>query len=288
MHDIRMIRETPDAFDKALGRRGLSPMSSDILAVDEARRGKILAAETAQAEVNKASKDAGAAKAKGDEAEFTRLRDLVAARKAEIARLQDEAKVDDERLKAILEAIPNLPYDDIPDGADESGNVEIRRHGAVRNFAFQPVEHFDIPAAKPGMDFEAGAKLSGARFVVLKGAMIRLHRALAQFMLDTHITNHGLTEVWTPVLVRPEMMYGTGQLPKFAEDSYETTNGWWLVPTSEVTLTNLVNGDLRDESEFPIRMRARTRPGCCASTSSRRSKWSRSPCHRSPRRNTPG
>ena len=258
MHDIRMIRETPDAFDKAVGRRGLSRMSSEILAVDEARRACILAAETAQAEVNKASKDAGAAKAKGDEAEFTRLRDLVAARKAEIARLQDEAKADDERLKSLLEAIPNLPYDDVPDGADESGNVEIRRHGAARNFAFQPVEHFDIPAAKGGMDFEAGAKLSGARFVVLKGAMIRLHRALAQFMLDTHITEHGLTEVWTPVLVRPEMMYGTGQLPKFAEDSYETTNGWWLVPTSEVTLTNLVNGDLRDENEFPIRMTAHT------------------------------
>ena len=137
----------------------------------------------------------------------------------------------------------------MPDGPDETANVEIRRWGSPRNFSLKPLEHYEIPAAKAGLDFEAAGRLSGARFVVMKGAMIRLHRALAQFMLDTHVERHGLTEVWTPVLVRDEAMLGTGQLPKFAEDSYRTTNGWWLIPTSEVTLTNLVAGQILDESD---------------------------------------
>jgi seryl-tRNA synthetase len=146
----------------------------------------------------------------------------------------------------------------VPDGPDESANIEIRRWGAPRNFSHRPLEHFEIPAAKAGLDFEAAGRLSGARFVVMKGAMIRLHRALAQFMLDTHVEKHGLTEVWTPVLVRDEAMLGTGQLPKFAEDSYRTTNGWWLIPTSEVTLTNLVAGQILDDAQLPIRMTAHT------------------------------
>ena len=146
----------------------------------------------------------------------------------------------------------------MPDGPDETANVEIRRWGSPRNFSHKPLEHYEIPAARAGLDFEAAGRLSGARFVVMKGAMIRLHRALAQFMLDTHIEKHGLTEVWTPVLVRDEAMLGTGQLPKFAEDSYRTTNGWWLIPTSEVTLTNLVAGQILDEAELPIRMTAHT------------------------------
>ncbi len=257
MHDIRAIRENPAAFDAALSRRGITGMAARVLAIDEARRAGILAAETATAEQNRASKEVGAAKARGDEAEFDRLRALVADKKAEIARLTEEARAEDQRLADLLATIPNLPYPDVPDGADEADNVEIRRWGNPRNFAFQPVEHYQLPAAR-GMDFETAAKLSGARFVVLSGAMARLHRALAQFMIDTHVDLHGLTETITPVLVRSEMMYGTGQLPKFGEDSYETTNGWWLIPTAEVTLTNTVNGDLVDEATLPRRMVAHT------------------------------
>lgn len=258
MHDIRAIRENPAAFDAALARRGLPPASPEILSLDESRRAKILAAETAQADQNRASKDVGAAKARGDDAEFERLRALVADKKAEIARLTAEAAEQDAALRDMLMRIPNLPHDDAPTGRDEDDNVEIRRWGTPRTFDFTPREHFDIAGVKPGMDFETAAKLSGARFVVLKGAVIRVHRALAQFMLDTHITEHGLTEMWTPVLVKEDAMYGTNQLPKFAEDSYQTTNGWWLIPTSEVTLTNTVAGDILEESALPIRMTAHT------------------------------
>ncbi|MEY4695954.1 MAG: hypothetical protein RIT14_382 [Pseudomonadota bacterium] len=258
MHDIRAIRENPAAFDAALSRRGLPPASPEILALDESRRACILAAETAQADQNRASKDVGAAKARGDDAEFNRLRTLVAEKKADIARLTAEAEAKDAALRDMLMRIPNLPLADVPDGADEDGNVELRRWGSPRVFDFPPVEHFDIAGVKPGMDFETAAKLSGARFVVLKGAVIRVHRALAQFMLDTHVEDHGLTETWTPVLVKEDAMYGTNQLPKFAEDSYQTTNGWWLIPTSEVTLTNSVAGDILDETRLPIRMTAHT------------------------------
>jgi seryl-tRNA synthetase len=258
MHDIRAIRENPAAFDAALGRRGLSGLSSEILALDEARRARILAAETAQADQNRASKDVGAAKARGDDAEFERLRALVAEKKAEIARLTDEAAAEDLRLRDLLMTIPNLPLADVPTGRDETENVEIRRWGSPRNFSFAPKEHFEIAGVKPGMDFATAAKLSGSRFVVLKGSVIRVHRALAQFMLDTHIAEHGLTETWTPVLVKEDAMYGTNQLPKFAEDSYQTTNGWWLIPTSEVTLTNTVAGEILDEAQLPIRMTAHT------------------------------
>ncbi len=257
MHDIRAIRENPAAFDAALARRGLSLVTPAILALDEERRARITAAETATAEQNRASKEVGAAKARGDEAGFERLRALVAEKKAEVARLTEEAKAKDRELEAMLLVIPNLPYADVPDGRDEADNVEINRWGSPRNFAFQPLEHYQIPAAC-GMDFEAAAKLSGSRFVVLSGAMARLQRALAQFMLDLHVEEHGLSETWTPVLVKPEMMLGTGQLPKFAEDSFETTNGWWLVPTAEVTLTNLVNGELVEEVTLPRRYVAHT------------------------------
>jgi seryl-tRNA synthetase len=258
MHDIRAIRDNPAAFDAALARRGLSGMSAEILAIDEARRAGILAAETAQAAQNAASREVGAAKARGDDAGFERLRALVAEKKAEIARLTEEAAAEDARLRDLLLTIPNLPLPQVPDGTDETGNVELRRWGTPRAFAFAPKEHFDIPGVRPGMDFETAAKLSGSRFVVLRGAVIRVHRALAQFMLDTHITEHGLTEMWTPVLVKDEAMLGTGNLPKFAEDSYQTTNGWWLIPTSEVTLTNTVAGEILDETALPIRMTAHT------------------------------
>ena len=258
MHDIRAIRENPAAFDAALARRGLPAASPQILALDADRRAKIAAAESATADQNRASKDVGAAKARGDDAEFERLRALVSEKKAEIARLTAEAAEQDAALRDMLMRIPNLPHADVPEGRDEDDNVEIRRWGTPRAFDFKALEHFDIPGVKPGMDFETAAKLSGARFVILRGAVIRVHRALAQMMLDTHITDHGLLETWTPVLVKDEAMYGTNQLPKFAEDSYQTTNGWWLIPTSEVTLTNTVAGDILDENQLPIRMTAHT------------------------------
>ncbi|MEZ5752969.1 MAG: serine--tRNA ligase [Paracoccaceae bacterium] len=258
MHDIRAIRENPEAFDAALARRGRAPLAATLLAIDESRRAKILAAETAQADQNKASKDVGAAKAKGDDAEFERLRALVAEKKAEIARLTAEAGEEDAKLRDALAQIDNLPLDEVPTGKDEHDNVEIRRWGAPRAFDFSPVEHFEIAGVKPGLDLAMGAKLSGSRFMVLKGAVARVHRALAQFMIDTHTTEHGLTECWTPVLVKDEAMFGTGNLPKFAEDSYQTTNGWWLIPTSEVTLTNFAAGEIYDAADLPIRMTAHT------------------------------
>ncbi|WP_022705747.1 serine--tRNA ligase [Paracoccus zeaxanthinifaciens] len=254
MHDIRAIRENPEAFERALNRRGLSGLSNQILSLDSERRARISAAETAQAEQNKASKEVGAAKARGDEDEFQRLRALVGEKKADIARMQSEADELDARLRDLLMGIPNLPLDTVPDGEDEDDNVELRRWGTPRAFDFKPREHYEIAGVVPGMDFETGAKLSGSRFVVLKGAVARVHRALAQFMIDLHVDEHGLQETWTPVLVLEDMMTGTGQLPKFGEDSYKTREGYWLIPTSEVTLTNTVHGDLVDHSALPRRM----------------------------------
>lgn len=254
MHDIRAIRDNPAAFDAALARRGMAPMSGRILSLDADRRARIVAAETAQADQNRASKEVGAAKARGDDAEFERLRSLVAEKKADITKLQAEASLLDGRLRDLLMEIPNLPLDSVPEGRDENDNVELRRRGSPRSFDFDPVEHFEIGGVKSGMDFETAAKLSGSRFVVLKGGVARLHRALAQFMLDLHVTKHGLQETWTPVLVLEAIMVGTGQLPKFGEDSYQTRDGYWLIPTSEVTLTNTVHGDLVDHASLPRRM----------------------------------
>ena len=258
MHDIRMIRDNPAAFDAALSRRGIAGLSSQILTLDEERRAKILATETAQADANAAAKQVGAAKASGDEAEFERLRALVATKKAEIAALNEEAKAADVTLNDLMLTIPNLPYNDAPMGADEADNVELKKQGTPKTFDFKALEHFEIPAVMPGMDFETAAKLSGSRFVLLSGAVARVHRALAQFMLDTHVEENDLIETNTPVMVREEMMYGTGQLPKFGEDSYQTTNGWWLIPTAEVTLTNIVNNATLDEAALPRRFAAHT------------------------------
>lgn len=257
MHDIKAIRENPEEFDAIMARRGVSDASSSILSIDADRRAMILAAETAQAEQNAASKLVGKAKASGDEAEFERLRALVGEKKAEVARLGEDAKAKDQDLTDLLMGLPNLIHADVPDGDDEDDNVEIRRWGTSPSFAFTPREHYDLPAAQ-GLDFETAAKLSGSRFVVMSGAMARLHRALAQFMLDLHVDDHGLTEMITPVLVREAAMYGTNQLPKFAEDSYQTTNGWWLIPTSEVTLTNTASGETLAEDALPICMTAHT------------------------------
>ena len=258
MHDIRAIRENPTAFDASLARRGVAAAAAEILTIDESRRAAILASETLNEARNTASRAAGEAKKQGDAAAFEAHKAEVARLKAAIDGLGDDAKTHDAALRNLLLSIPNLPLAEVPSGADEAGNVELHRWGSPREFAFTPKEHFEIAGVIPGMDFATAAKLSGARFVVLQGAVIRTHRALAQFMLDTHIAEHGLLETWTPVLVKDEAMYGTNQLPKFAEDSYQTTNGWWLIPTSEVTLTNTVAGDILDEARLPIRLTAHT------------------------------
>ena len=258
MHDIRAIRDNPQAFDAALARRGDAPVSEMILALDEKRRSKINLAETAQAEQNRASKEVGKAKAQGDDAEFERLRALVAAKKAEVAQMQADAKELDAELTDKLAYIANLPADDVPDGEDEADNVEVRVWGEIPTFDFTPKEHFEIAGVAASMDFETAAKLSGTRFVMLTGAVARIHRALAQFMLDTHVNENGLTEANTPVLVRDEAMYGTDKLPKFGEDSYKTEEGMWLVPTSEVPLTYTVAGDILEETALPRRYTAHT------------------------------
>ena len=258
MHDIRAIRENPAALDAALARRGEDAMSSEVLKLDEARRAKIAAAENAQAEQNKASKEVGAAKAKGDEAEFERLRALVGEKKEEVAAMRAEANALDAQLTDMLARLPNSPAEDVPDGADEDDNVEVNRWGALPNFAFTPKEHYEIAGVAPSMDFETAAKTSGSRFVMLKGAVARIHRALAQFMIDTHVDENDLTEVNSPVLVRDEAMYGTDKLPKFGEDSYQTTNGWWLVPTSEVPLTYTAADEVMEEDALPKRYTAHT------------------------------
>ncbi len=258
MHDIRLIREDAAAFDAALARRKLEPQSASLLALDEKRRALVTQSETLLAERNAASKQVGAAKAKGDDAEFERLRALVSENKDKIAALEAETAEADAALRDALMQLPNLPNADIPDGADEADNVEDKKWGTPPSFSFDPKQHFDLGEAMGCMDFETAGKLSGARFMLLSGALARLHRALAQFMLDTHVDENELTEVWTPVLVRDEAMLGTGQLPKFAEDSYRTTNGWWLIPTAEVTLTNTVAGEILEEAALPRRLTAHT------------------------------
>ena len=256
MHDIRAIRDNPKNFDAALKRRGIDTISNTIIEIDQERRAKITSAEAALAERNAASKLVGEAKASGNDKEFERLRTLVSEKKVEIASLEDSAKEIDTKLTNLLLTIPNTPYDDVPDGLDENDNVEIHKWGTPQQYEFDALEHYEIKSVSKGMDFETAAKMSGSRFVILSGAIARIHRALAQFMLDTHTNENNLIEVNTPVLVRDEAMIGTGQLPKFSEDSYQTTNGWWLVPTSEVTLTNIVAGTTLQDDNLPRRFTA--------------------------------
>jgi len=256
MHDIRAIRDNPKNFDAALKRRGIDTISNTIIEIDQERRAKITSAEAALAERNAASKLVGEAKASGNDKEFERLRTLVSEKKVEIASLEDSAKEIDAKLTNLLLTIPNTPYDDVPDGLDENDNVEIHKWGTPQQYEFDALEHYEIKSVSKGMDFETAAKMSGSRFVILSGAIARIHRALAQFMLDIHTNENNLIEVNTPVLVRDEAMIGTGQLPKFSEDSYQTTNGWWLVPTSEVTLTNIIAGTTLQDDNLPRRFTA--------------------------------
>ncbi len=257
MHDIRLIRENPEAFDAGLARRGLAPLAAQLIALDEERRAATTAVQVAQSRRNEASKLIGAAMAKGDREGAETIKAEVAALKEQMPALEARAEELAGALKAQLEVIPNLPGADVPDGAGEEENVEVSRWGTPRAFDFTPREHADIAPAL-GMDFETGARLSGARFTFLRGGMARLHRALGQFMLDVQTGEHGYAECNPPVLVGDDAMYGTDKLPKFAEDSFCTTNGRWLIPTSEVSLTASVMGELLDESALPIRLTALT------------------------------
>jgi len=258
MHDIKSIRDNPDAFDAALNRRGLAPQSASLLAIDERRRAAILASEQAQARRNSASKEIGDAKKAKDEMRAAKLMAEVAELKATMPELEAAAKAADDELSKELAAIPNLPLDEVPEGVDEHGNVQHHVFGAMRDYAFKPKPHFDLGEAMGFMDFEAAAKLSGARFVVMKKGLARLERAIGQFMLDLHSNEHGYTEINPPLMVRDEAMFGTAQLPKFREDQFPVGNGYWLIPTAEVPLTNLVRESIVDEKELPMRLTALT------------------------------
>jgi seryl-tRNA synthetase len=258
MHDIKSIRDNPSAFDAALKRRGLEPMSASLLAIDEKRRAAILASEQAQARRNSASKEIGDAKKAKDEARAAKLMAEVAELKTTMPQLEFAAKAADEELAQELAAIPNLPSNEVPDGVDEHGNVQRHVFGAMRNYAFKPKPHFDLGEAMGFMDFEAAAKLSGARFVVLKKGIARLERAIGQFMLDLHTNEHGYSEINPPLMVREQTAYGTGNLPKSADDMFCTREGLWLIPTAEMPLTNLVRESIVDEKELPMRLTALT------------------------------
>jgi seryl-tRNA synthetase len=258
MHDIRSIRENPTAFDQALGRRGLPPKAAELIAIDARRRHLILASEQAQARRNSASKEIGDAKKAKDEARAAKLMAEVAELKTTMPELEAAAKAADDELSRELAAIPNLPLDEVPEGADEHGNVQRHVFGAMRNYAFKPKPHFDLGEAMGFMDFEAAAKLSGARFVVMKKGLARLERAIGQFMLDLHTNEHGYAEINPPLMVRDEAMFGTAQLPKFREDQFPVGDGYWLIPTAEVPLTNLVRESILDEKELPMRLTALT------------------------------
>ncbi|BAV66261.1 serine--tRNA ligase [Sphingobium cloacae] len=257
MHDIRFIRENPAAFDAALARRGLEPLSVGILALDERNRALKTELQHGQARRNEASKAIGQAMAARDMEKAESLKAEVAALKDRMPALEAEDRETGEQLLAMLAAIPNLPADDVPQGADEAANVEIGRWGEPRSFPFAPQDHADFGPAL-GLDFEGAAALSGARFAALRGQMARLHRALAQFMLDRQSGENGYEEVNPPLLVRDDALFGTGQLPKFAEDLFRTTDGRWLIPTAEVSLTNLVREQIVAAESLPIRLTALT------------------------------
>src|ERR1700749_4655807 len=272
MYDIKWIREHPEAFDRGLTRRGLEPLSGKLLARDEKRRAAITKFEQAQARRNAASKEIGEAKKAKDDARAAKLLAEVAELKTTMPQLEAAAKAADEELARELAAIPNLPLEDVPDGVDEHGNVQRHVFGKIRNYAFNPKPHDDLGGALGYMDFETAAKLSGARFVVLKKGLARLDRAIGQVMLDLHTNEHGYTEINPPLLVRDEVMFGTGQLPKFEDDQFWAVKGellaaiddrlkterLGLIPTAEVSLTNLVREAIAEEKELPMRLTALT------------------------------
>ena len=257
MHDIRLIRENPEGFDAGLARRGALPVAADILALDEQRRSVATRMQEGQNRRNEASKAIGKAMGQGDSATAEVLKAEVAQLKDTLPALEAEEKDLSAQLHNALAALPNIPVAEVPDGADESENVEVSKWGTPGTFAFEPKEHADLGPAL-GLDFETGAKISGARFTFLKGQMARLHRALAQFMLDTQTATNGYMECIVPLLVKDEAVFGTGQLPKFSEDLFRTTDGRWLIPTAEVSLTNAVQDEIVDTAALPLRMTALT------------------------------
>ena len=257
MHDIAFIRKNPGAFDAGLARRGTEPQADTILALDARRREVTTALQQAQSHRNDASKAIGQAMGQGDTAKAEALKAEVAEIKQRMPEMEEQDRTLASELTDLLARLPNLPAEDVPEGEDEDGNVEVAQWGDRREFTFEPKEHADLGPAL-GMDFETGTKLSGARFTFLRGDMARLHRALAQFMLDRQTRENGYIECNPPVLVNDDAMYGTDKLPKFADDSFRTTDDRWLVPTSEVPLTYSVAGEILDDLAEPIRMTAHT------------------------------
>jgi seryl-tRNA synthetase len=256
MLDLKWIRENPEALDAALARRGAAPQSAAVLALDARHRATVTELQALQSRRNEASKQIGGVKSKGGDA--SALMAEVAAIKDKMAALEIEEKRLGEEVRALVLTIPNVQHKDMPTGADESANVELRRWGTPRRFDFAPKDHADLGVALGLMDFDQAAVVSGARFVFLKGALARLERAIAQFMLDTHTGKNGYTEVNPPLLVKRDALIGTGQLPKFEEDQFRTTNDYWLIPTAEVSLTNMVAGRIVEASELPMRVTAFT------------------------------
>jgi seryl-tRNA synthetase len=265
MFDIKWIRDNNQAFDAGLAKRGLAPMAARLMELDEERRSHVAKLQEAQSRRNAASKEIGKAKASGDEELANRIIREVGELKQYLQEGEERERELTESISDALSPIPNLPFDDVPLGNDEADNVEVRVVGEKPGFNFLPKEHFEIgeglEAANSAvglMDFDRAAKLAGSRFVVLSGGVARLERALGQFMLDLHITRHGYTEIAPPLLVRDEAVYGTGQLPKFAEDLFHTEDDRWLIPTAEVPLTNIVRDEIIDHDQLPLRFTALT------------------------------
>jgi seryl-tRNA synthetase len=257
MHDIKYIRENPEEFDAALARRGVEAVAQNILRLDEQSRALKTQMQDGQARRNEASKAIGKAKGQGDQESAQALMAEVAELKSKMPEIEENEREVSGRLQDVLAALPNLPADGVPPGTDEDDNVEVERWSEPRNFDFDPKEHSDIGPAL-GLDFETAAAMSGSRFAFLRGQMARLQRAIGQYMLDQQTMTNGYQECAPPVLVREQAMFGTGQLPKFSEDSFQTTDGRWLIPTAEVSLTNSVSGQILDEAQLPIRLTALT------------------------------
>ena len=258
MFDIKWIRENAEAFDEGMKRRGLAPQAASLIAIDDERRAHIAKLQEAQTRRNAASKEIGKAMGSGDIATAEKLKAEVGELKSFVQTGEDTQRELDEKLTHALEVLPNLPLNDVPVGKDEDANTLYREHGTKPDLGFAAKEHFEIGEALGLMDFEAAAKLAGARFTVLKGDLARLERALGQFMMDVQTGEHGYTEVSPPLLVNDKTMYGTGQLPKFHEDLFLTSDQRWLIPTAEVPLTNMVAGDIVAEKDLPMRMTALT------------------------------
>ena len=257
MHDINLVRENPEAFDKALQQRNAEPAAAALIACDDARKAAIAEAQALQTTRNEASKKIGRAKSAGDDAAAEELMAQVAELKSALQEAEDEERKLKARLEKALSVLPNIPLADVPEGVDEDDNQEVRQIGEVGGVN-AAAQHFEIGEALGQMDFEMAAALSGARFVVLRDDLARLERALGNFMLDLHTSEFGYREINPPVLVRDDAVFGTGQLPKFSEDLFRTENGYWLTPTAEVTLTNLVRDQITNAADLPLRFTAMT------------------------------